>query len=81
LLDAIEARRPVQLSVGGGVLFEPSCDVGLEVWLVALGIERRVTALGRCEGDLGPGILENIVRRREFLQPEAGLAAVLPSWS
>jgi hypothetical protein len=75
LLDPIEARRPVQLGVGVGVLFEPPCDVGLEVRLVALGIERRAAALGRCEGDLGPSILENIVRRSEVLQPEAGLAA------
>jgi hypothetical protein len=74
LLDAIEARRPVQLSVGVGVLFESPGDVGLEVRLVALRIERRATALGRGEGDLGPSILENIVGRREFLQPEAGLA-------
>jgi hypothetical protein len=74
LLDAIEACRPVELSVGAGDLFEPPDDVGLEVRLVALGIERRATALGRCEGDLGAGILEDIVRRSEFLQPEAGLA-------
>jgi hypothetical protein len=74
LLDAIEAYRPVQLRIGVGVLLEPPCDVGLEVRLIALGIERRAAALGRCEGDLGPSILENIVRRSEFLQPEAGLA-------
>jgi hypothetical protein len=75
LLDAIEAHRPVELGVGVGVLLEPPCDVGLEVRLVALGIERRPTAFGRCEGDLGPGILENIVGRSEFLQPKAGFAA------
>jgi hypothetical protein len=74
LLDAIEARRPVELSVGVGVLLEPPGDVGLEVRLVALGIERRATALGRREGELGAGILEHIVRRGEFLEPEAGLA-------
>ena len=75
LLDAIEAHRPVELSVGAGVLFEPPGDVGLEARLVALGIERRAPALRRCEGDLGAGILEDIVRRRQFLEPEAGLAA------
>ena len=32
-------------------------------------------ALGRCEGDLSAGIFEDIIRRRQFLQPEAGLAA------
>jgi hypothetical protein len=62
LLDAIEACRPVELSVGVGVLFEPPGDVGLEVRLVALGIERRAVALGRGEGDLGAGILEGAPR-------------------
>ena len=74
LLDAIEAQRLVELSVGLGVLFEPPGDVRLEVRLVALGIERRAAALRRCEGDLGAGILENVVGRGEFLQPEAGFA-------
>ena len=75
LLDAIEAHRLVQLGVGGGVLFEPTGEVGLEVRLVALGIERRAPALGGSEGDLDARILEDIVRRRQFLEPEAGLAA------
>jgi len=74
LLDAIEAHRPAELGVGVGILLKPTGDVGLEARLVALGLERRVPALGRCEGYLGAGILEDIVRRRQFLQPEAGLA-------
>ena len=57
LLDAIEARRPVELGVGVGILLEPTGDVGLKARLVALGIQRRAPALGRCEGDLGAGIL------------------------
>jgi hypothetical protein len=81
MLDAIEARRPAELGVGVGILLEPPGDVGLKARFVALGIERRAPALGRCEGDLGAGILENIVRRRQFLQPEAGLAPGVPSWS
>ena len=74
LLDAIVARRPVELGVGVGILLEPTGDVGLEARLVALWIERRARALGRCKGDLGAGIFEDIVRCRQFLQPEAGLA-------
>jgi Iron/manganese superoxide dismutases, alpha-hairpin domain len=41
-----------------GILLEPTGDVGQKARLVALGIERRAPALGRCEGDLGAGILE-----------------------
>jgi hypothetical protein len=74
LLDAIEAGCPVELGVGVDILLEPTGDVGLEGRLVALGIERRAPALGRCEGDLGAGIFEDIVRRCQFLQPEAGLS-------
>ena len=74
LLYAIEALRPVELGVGVGILFEPTGDVGPEARLVAFGIERRAPAFGRCEGDLGAGIFEDIVRCRQFLQPEAGLA-------
>jgi hypothetical protein len=68
------SQRPVELGVGVSILLEPAGDVGLEVRLVALGIKRRTPALGRCEGDLDAGILEDIVRRRHFLQPEACLA-------
>src|SRR5262249_7340623 len=39
------------------------------------GIERRASALGRCEGDLGASILEHVVRRGQLLQPEARLTA------
>ena len=62
-------------AMGVGILLEPTGDVGLEARLVALGIERRAPALGRCEGDLGTDIFEDIVRRRRFLQPEAGSCA------
>jgi len=74
LLDAIEARCAVELSVGVGVLFKPPGDVGLEARLVALGIERRAAALRRCEGDLSAGVFEDIIWRRQFLEPETGLA-------
>ena len=81
LVDAIEARRPVELGVGVGILLEPTGDVGLKARLGALGIERRAPALGRCEGDLGAGILEDIatlwapplveLEARRFLVPNS----------
>jgi hypothetical protein len=81
LLNATEARRPVELGVGVGILLKPMGDVGLEARLVALGIERRAPALGRCEGDLGAGILEDIatlwapplveLEARRFLVPNS----------
>jgi hypothetical protein len=74
LLDPVEAHRPVELGFSVGILFEPTGDVGLEARLVALGIEWRAAALRRCEGNLGARILEDVVRRGELLQPEAGLA-------
>jgi hypothetical protein len=74
LLDAIEAQCPVQLSVGVDILLKPTGEVGLKVRLVALGIERRTSALGRRQGDLNAGILEDILRRRQFLEPETSLA-------
>ena len=81
LLHAIEAQRLVELGVGVGVLLEPAGDVGLEARLVALGIERRVPALGGSEGDLSAGVLEHIVRRRQFLSQKPVLRPVFPSWS
>jgi hypothetical protein len=58
LLDASEERRPVELGVGPGILLEPAGYVGLKARLVALGIERRAPALGRCESDLAPASLK-----------------------
>jgi hypothetical protein len=74
LLDPLETHRPVELGFSVGVLFEPTGDVGLEARLVALGIKWRTAALGRCEGNLRARILEDVVRRGELLQPEAGRA-------
>jgi hypothetical protein len=49
--------------------------VGLESRLVALRVERRLATLGRGQHDLGTGILEDVVRRGQLFEPEAGLAA------
>ena len=45
LFNAIEAQRLIELSFGIGILLEATSDVGLEVRILALGIERRTTAL------------------------------------
>src|SRR5215472_13042888 len=65
---------PCVCDIATRVLFELTGDVGLESRLVALGIKWRTAALGRCEGNLRARILEDVVRRGELLQPEAGLA-------
>src|SRR5262245_19122446 len=75
LSDAVETQRLVELSFGVRVLLEPARDVGLKAGVLALGIERRASALGRCEGDLGASIFEHVVRRGHLLQPEASLTA------
>jgi hypothetical protein len=46
LSHAVEAQRLVELSFGSGVLLEPTRDVGLKAGVLALGIERRASALG-----------------------------------
>ncbi len=75
LLDAVEADRLGELGFRCCIGLEAAREVGLEARLVALGIERRLPALGRGKHDLGAGILEGVVGRGELLEPEAGLAA------
>src|SRR6516162_10787900 len=50
----------------------------MSVWKLGsllFGSSGGAPALGRCEDDLGAGIFEDIIGRRQFLQPEAGLTA------
>ena len=75
LLDTFEAHRVAEPAFGVGILFEPARDISLEHRLVTFWIQWRTSALGRCKGDLGAGVLEHVIRRGHFLQPEAGLAA------
>jgi len=74
-LDAIEANRcresPLSVCIG----FETMRKVGLEVWLVAFRIERRLAALRRGKRHLGASVLEREVRGGEFLEPKACLTA------
>ena len=48
---------------------------------LASGIDRRLPALGRSQGDIGTGIPKDIIGSGELLQPEAGLLAGVPSRS
>jgi hypothetical protein len=73
-LDAVEADCRGKLRLRCSIGLEPTREVGLEVRLVALRIERRLAALRRGEHALGASVLEPVIRRGEFLQPEAGLA-------
>ena len=75
LLHAVEAHRLVELGLRVGVLLEATGDVRLEARILALGIERRTTALGRGQSDLRARVLKFIVGRGQLLQPEPGLAA------
>src|SRR5215475_3423723 len=75
LFHAIEAHRPIELALRVRVLLEATGDVRLEARILALGIERRTTALGRSQSDLRARVLKFIVGRGQLLQPEPGLAA------
>ena len=75
LLDAIEANRRGELCIRGRIGFKAAGKVGLKPRFVALRIERRLTAFRRGEHDLGAGVLEHEIRRRQFLEPEACLSA------
>lgn len=75
LFHTFEAHRLIKL--GLRVLLEATGDVRLEARILALGIERRTTALGRGQSDLRARVLKLIIRRGQLLQPEPGLAAGL----
>ena len=61
--------------LGRLVGLEPPGVIGLRIIGIARRIKRRLPALGRSQRDLRPGILEHIIRRGKFLEPEAGLLA------
>src|SRR5262245_43057617 len=75
LFYAIEANRPIELALRVSVLLETTGDVRLEAWILALGVERWTTALGRGQSDLRARVLKFIVGRGQLLQPEPGLTA------
>ncbi len=65
------SKRRCRLGVG----FEAVRVVGLEVWLIALWVERRETALWGSQRDIGAGVFEDIIGRRKLLEPKAGFLA------
>src|SRR5262249_13760136 len=72
LFHTVEAYRLIELALRVRVLLEATSDVRLEARILALGIERRTTALGRGQSDLRARVLKLIVGRGQLLQPEAG---------
>src|SRR4029077_11642688 len=74
-LDTVEANGRSELRLCSRIGFEPAREVGLEVRLVAFGIERRLSTLRRGQHNLSARVLEYIVRGSKFLEPKAGLAA------
>jgi hypothetical protein len=57
LPHAIKAKGLVELGFRGRVLFEANGEIGAEVGFVALGVERRASALWRGERNFNAGIL------------------------
>jgi len=75
LPDAVEADGLVELGLRRRIVLETHRQVGAELGLVALGVERRTAALGRGERDLRAGILEDVVGGCKLFEPEAGSAS------
>lgn len=80
-LDVGQTVRACQGLLRLGILLEALGGVGLCVGLVALGIQRRLATLGRNQGDVRACILEHVIRRGEFFQPNPVFLPVSPSWS
>src|SRR5215469_16498157 len=57
-LDGIEAKRIGELRIRGGVGLEPSGQVSAKFRVVALRVERRLTAFRRSQNDLRAGVLK-----------------------
>src|SRR5262249_17226797 len=66
LLHTVEAHRLIKLGLRVRVLLEATGDVRLEARILALGIERWTTALGRGQSDLRARVLKLIIRRGQL---------------
>ena len=75
LVDAVQAHRCGQLRGRGGVKLEAARQVGLERWLIAFRVQWRLATGRRGQRDGDAGILERVIRRSQFFQPETGFAA------
>jgi hypothetical protein len=78
LLDAVEANGPVKLSFRSDILFESNRQVGPELGLVTLAVERRATTFRGCERDFYAGVPENEVGSGKLLEPETA-CVLLPN--
>ena len=57
------------------VRLEAAGVLGLGAFVIAFGVKRGLAALGRGEGEFRAAILEGVIGRGEFLEPETGLFA------
>jgi len=64
-----------ELLLGLGVGLEAARGLGLRVGGGRLGVDWGLAALGAGQGQRVSGILQDIIRRGEFFEPEAGLLA------
>jgi len=74
-LHAGQRHGAGQLLLRFGIGLETARGIGLGVFVVALGVQRRLAAVGRCQGDLRASVLEHVVRGGKLFQPEARLFA------
>ncbi|MNN39071.1 hypothetical protein D3C81_1530950 [compost metagenome] len=73
-VDLLQRQRRRQMLLRGAVLAETLGSRRLRIGRVAVRVQWRLAARWRCQGDLGAGILEHVIRCGEFFQPEPGLA-------
>lgn len=69
----LDCRR--QCRLGGRILAKALGCGGLRIGLVTFRVQRWLAPLGRGQRQLRAGILEHVIRRGEFFQPEAGFLA------
>ncbi|MNN68418.1 hypothetical protein D3C81_1841260 [compost metagenome] len=74
-VDVGQAAGVGQCLLCGQVLAEAIGLGGLSIRLIAFRVERRLATGWRNQGDVGAGVLEGVVGRGEFFQPEAGFLA------
>ena len=73
----LQLVRGGQQRLRGLVILEATGGVGLCRGVIALGVNRRLSAERRGQCDLRARVFEHVVRRSKFFQPEAGLLAGL----
>ena len=74
-LQRSQLHRGGQRRQRSAIGLEAARGIGLRRHVVALGVERRLSAQRRGQGEPGARVLEHVVRRCELFEPEAGLVA------